>query len=307
MNTSTELYRAFTDYLAVLYRLGERRIELPATAVRALRTLGRATAPAPPSAVSASSPRPPAGSPSSRAAVPPRAVPRTAEAPAAPPVPAPPPDIRLPEGPKAERLRVLAGLVAESAACRALFQRSRNMVFGVGDPDAALMFIGEAPGEEEDAQGEPFVGRAGQLLDKMIATMGLKREQVYIANICKFRPDMPPGSTGNRKPTPEEMAVCLPYLRAQIGVIAPQVIVALGATAVEGLFALPRAPIMKLRGTWMELEGRPVMPTYHPAYLLRNDSLAEKRKVWEDLLQVMERLQLPVTPKQRDYFKSKNG
>lgn len=178
------------------------------------------------------------------------------------------------------------------------------MVFGVGDPDARIFFVGEAPGAEEDEQGEPFVGPSGQLLTKMIVAMGLKRSEVYIANICKFRPDMPVGATGNRKPTSAEMAACLPYIRAQIEVVSPRVIVALGATAVEGLFALPRAPIMQMRGQWMEWEGIPVMPTFHPSYLLRSESMIEKRKVWEDLMGVMDKCGVPVTEKQRKFFQS---
>ncbi len=167
------------------------------------------------------------------------------------------------------------------------------------------MFVGEAPGEEEDLQGEPFVGRAGQLLTKMIVAMGLTREQVYIANIVKCRPDMPAGASGNRKPTKVEMETCVPYLRAQIDVIQPTVMVALGATAVEGLVG-PVGTIGSLRGKFLEYRGTPLMPTYHPAFLLRNpNDLGNKRKVWEDLLKVMERLEMPVSDKQRGFFLAK--
>ena len=162
----------------------------------------------------------------------------------------------------------------------------------------------QAPGEDEDLQGEPFVGRAGQLLTKMIAAMGLSREQVYIGNVLKCRPDMPPGVPGNRKPTKEEMATCLPYLRAQIDVIKPSALVALGATAVEGLLG-PLGSIGSLRGRFLEYRGVPVMPTYHPSYLLRNQSNTEKRKVWEDLLKVMDKLSMPITDKQRGFFLAK--
>jgi len=185
--------------------------------------------------------------------------------------------------------------------CAHLAASRRNVVFGVGDPAARLMFVGEAPGEDEDVQGEPFVGRAGQLLTRIIQAMGLRREDVYIGNILKCRPDTPSQASGNRKPTPSEMATCLPYLLEQIRIIGPEVIVALGGTAVEGLFG-KTAGITRIRGQWMEFQGVPVMPTYHPAYLLRNQSHSEKRKVWEDMLQVMERLSLPITAKQRDYF-----
>ena len=163
------------------------------------------------------------------------------------------------------------------------------------------MFVGEAPGFDEDAQGEPFVGRAGQLLTKIIQAMGFQREDVYIANVLKCRPDMPSGASGNRKPTPEEMRTCLPWLEKQIDLIKPRVMVALGATAVEGLLGAT-TPVSKVRGRWLDFHGIPVMATYHPAYLLRNQSMSEKRKVWEDMLQVLERLGKSVTEKQRRFF-----
>lgn len=300
---SPELHDAFAAYLQVRYHLGERQLDLAGEAVRQLRQYRRPGAAAP-------EVRTPVPQPGARPA--PAAAVRFERAPvpeAAPaPEPSPEPEVfPVPGGTREEQLTAVAEGIRASVRCRALFQRSRNMVFGTGPADARLMFIGEAPGEEEDAQGIPFVGKAGQLLDKMIATMGLTREGVYIANVCKFRPDMPMGASGNRKPTPQEMQACLPFLRAQIAIIRPQVIVALGATAVEGLFQMPRAPIMKMRGTWLERDGCPVMPTYHPAYLLRNESLAEKRKVWEDLLQVMEKLGLPITSKQRGFFVGKSA
>ncbi|MDB6026968.1 MAG: polymerase, partial [Verrucomicrobiales bacterium] len=153
----------------------------------------------------------------------------------------------------------------------------------------------------EDEQGEPFVGKAGQLLTKIIQTMGYARESIYIANILKCRPDMPAGEAGNRKPTPEEMNTCLPYLLEQIDLIQPKVIVALGGTAMEGLFGKGLG-ITKLRGKWMTYRDIPTMPTYHPSYLLRNQALSEKRNVWEDMLEVLERLGKPISDKQRGYF-----
>jgi DNA polymerase len=187
--------------------------------------------------------------------------------------------------------------------CANLAAVRKNVVFGVGSIDAELMFVGEAPGAEEDERGEPFVGRAGQLLTRIIQTMGLEREQVYIANILKCRPDTPMQSTGNRPPTPEEMSRCLPYLHAQIDLIKPRVIVALGATAVDGLFGkVPGIGITKLRGKWREYRGIAVMPTYHPSYLLRPNPNNIKRETWEDMMQVMERLNMPVSEKQRGYF-----
>jgi len=184
--------------------------------------------------------------------------------------------------------------------CPHLASTRQNVVFGVGSINADLMFVGEAPGADEDALGEPFVGAAGQTLTKMINAMGLFRDKVYIANILKCRPDMPAGSSGNRKPTPEEMQTCIPYLHAQIDLIKPKVLVALGGTAMEGL--LGKSGITKLRGTWHTYRDTPLMPTYHPAYLLRNQSFSEKRKVWEDLLAVMEKLALPISDKQRGFF-----
>ncbi|MCE0498974.1 MAG: hypothetical protein LV481_13620, partial [Methylacidiphilales bacterium] len=229
--------------------------------------------------------------------------PRPASAPVTPPAAEQPP-IEIVGSSKVEQLRHLAEIASTCVKCPHLAARRHSVVFGVGDPDAKLMFVGEGPGEDEDLKGEPFVGRAGQLLTKMIAAMGLAREQVYIGNVLKCRPDMPPGASGNRKPTREEMATCVPYLRAQIDVIKPSVIVALGATAVEGLIG-PVGTIGSLRGKFLEYRGVPLMPTYHPSYLLRNQSNAEKRKVWEDLLKVMERLEMPISEKQRGFFLAK--
>ena len=190
--------------------------------------------------------------------------------------------------------------------CPHLVRSRTQVVFGVGNPKAELMFIGEAPGADEDAQGEPFVGRAGQLLTKIIQAMGFRREDVYIANVLKCRPDMPASVSGNRKPTPEEMRTCLPWLEKQIDLIKPRVMVALGATAVEGLLGAT-TPVSKVRGRWLDFHGIPVMATYHPAYLLRNQSISEKRKVWEDMLQVLERLGKSITEKQRKFFTKNEG
>ena len=163
------------------------------------------------------------------------------------------------------------------------------------------MFIGEAPGADEDQQGEPFVGRAGQLLTRILKAMNFAREDVYIANILKCRPDMPAGSFGNRPPTPTEMQTCRPYLLEQIDIIQPSVLVALGAVAVEGLLGT-RAAMRELRGRWHTYNSIPLMITYHPAYLLRNQAPSEKRKVWEDMLQVMERLERPISEQTAKLF-----
>ena len=207
-----------------------------------------------------------------------------------------------PSGTKTERLAALRAETLHCQICPHLAKSRTQVVFGVGDPEARLMFVGEAPGADEDEKGEPFVGLAGKLLTKMLTAMELTREQIYIANVLKCRPDMPGSTSGNRKPTRTEMDACLPYLRAQVAIIAPVVIVALGATAVEGLFGPQKTTISRLRGTWMELDGVPVRPTFHPSYLLHNQNLALKRLVWEDLLSVMERLPLPISEKQRGFF-----
>jgi uracil-DNA glycosylase family 4 len=185
--------------------------------------------------------------------------------------------------------------------CPHLVRARKQVVFGVGNPNAELMFVGEAPGADEDDQGEPFVGKAGQLLTKIIQTMGFERDSVYIGNVLKCRPNMPPGESGNRKPKPEEMRTCFPWLEKQIDLIKPRALVALGATAIEGLLGETR-PMNQIRGRWLDYKGIPVMATYHPAYLLRNQSLGEKRKVWEDMLLVLEKLGAPISEKQRGFF-----
>jgi DNA polymerase len=213
----------------------------------------------------------------------------------------PSPSLRRAGIDKIERLASVQSRVCACTKCPNLASTRTQTVFGVGNPDAEIMFIGEAPGADEDAQGEPFVGRAGQLLTKIIKAMGFARAEVYIANVLKCRPDVPAGSFGNRPPTPREMQTCRPYLMEQIDIIKPKVIVALGAVAVEGLLGT-RSPMRELRGRWNSFDGTPLMITYHPAYLLRNQSPSEKRKVWEDMMQVLERLEKPISEKQRNYF-----
>jgi DNA polymerase len=180
-------------------------------------------------------------------------------------------------------------------------------VLGVGNLDAKIMFVGEAPGAEEEVQGEPFVGPAGQLLTKMIGAMGLARAEVYIGNIMNWRPDLPTaaGATqvGNRPPTEEEMRYCLPYLRAQIEVVQPALLVALGSTAAQGLLGFGSFKALgEIRGQWREFAGTPLLVTYHPSYILRSQSNRSKRMIWEDLLKVMERAGLPISEKQKGYF-----
>src|SRR5207302_591194 len=209
--------------------------------------------------------------------------------------------VRTESANKAEKLAAVQERVSVCTKCPNLASSRTQTVFGVGNPDAEIMFVGEAPGADEDAQGEPFVGRAGQLLTKIIKAMGFAREEVYIANILKCRPDTPGSKFGNRPPTPKEMQTCRPYLMEQIDIIQPKVLVALGAVAVEGLLGT-RAPMRELRGRWNSFNGTPLMITYHPAYLLRNQSPSEKRKVWEDMMLVLERLEKPISEKQRNYF-----
>lgn len=186
-------------------------------------------------------------------------------------------------GDPATRRRRLEAVAEEAAGCKscALWRGRTTVVFGDGNPDADLMFIGEGPGADEDRQGIPFVGRAGQLLTKIIQAIDLRRQDVYIANIVKCRPP------GNRDPHPEEVAACRPYLERQIELVAPRVIVALGRVAAQALLG-EATPIGKLRGHWHSAFDTAVMPTYHPAALLRNSAL--KRPVWDDMQRVRDRL-----------------
>lgn len=181
------------------------------------------------------------------------------------------------------RQETLEEIRAELENCRrcALCQDRRNIVFGVGDPHARVVFVGEAPGREEDEKGEPFVGEAGRLLDRILFAMGLRREDVYICNVIKCRPP------GNRDPGSDEIEACEPYLKRQLAAIRPRLIVTLGRFAAQSLLR-DASPISRLRGHWREYEGIPLMPTYHPAYLLRNP--VSKRDAWEDVKLVMRRL-----------------
>ncbi|MBI4367109.1 MAG: uracil-DNA glycosylase [Deltaproteobacteria bacterium] len=195
------------------------------------------------------------------------------------------PDSAAPQTHRApERLEDIRADIGECTRCK-LCRGRTHIVFGVGDPRAALMFVGEGPGADEDAKGEPFVGRAGQLLDKIIEAMGYRRKEVYIANIAKCRPPQ------NRAPDPEEIATCIPFLYRQVAAIRPQVIVCLGGIAAQALLKTD-TKISSLRGRFHPLPPLPdgtrldlhVMPTFHPAYLLRNPE--QKRAVWEDMKKV---------------------
>ena len=186
--------------------------------------------------------------------------------------------------------RSLEQIRAELGDCRRckLHQKRRNIVFGVGSSTAELVFVGEGPGADEDAQGIPFVGAAGQLLTKMIEAMGFKRDEVYICNVVKCRPP------GNRDPEPEEIEACEPFLKAQLALLKPKAIVTLGKFATLTLLREPNGSITRMRGQWRKYQAIPLMPTFHPSYLLRqktpDEVNREKRKVWEDLQQVMKLL-----------------
>jgi DNA polymerase len=199
----------------------------------------------------------------------------------------------------------LQSQILACSRCSHLTASRHSVVFGVGDIHAKILFVGEAPGVEEDLSGQPFTGPAGELLTKILTAMGLGRDSVFITNIVKCRPDTPGDSVGNRKPRPDEVSKCLPWLERQIDLVQPRVLVALGASAVEGLLGKGTTGIAQLRGAWQNYRGIPLMPTYHPAYLLRNQALSEKRKVWEDMLQVLDRAGYPVSTKQRGFFLTK--
>ncbi|HJW70280.1 MAG TPA: uracil-DNA glycosylase [Candidatus Binatia bacterium] len=185
---------------------------------------------------------------------------------------------------RAGSLHDLRAAIGDCQRCKLAPHRT-NLVFGVGSPRARLVFVGEGPGADEDAQGEPFVGRAGQLLTEIITKgMRLRRDEVYIANVIKCRPP------GNRNPEPDEVASCEPFLLRQLELIAPEVVVALGKFAAQTLLRT-KTPITQLRGRWFDYRGIKLMPTFHPAYLLRNP--ADKRLVWQDIQQVMKVLGLP--------------
>ncbi len=213
-----------------------------------------------------------------------------------------PPALDIPIGSKEENWLWLRDRVLNCQVCQNHLNPGKRIVFGTGNRDADILFCGEAPGADEETQGEPFVGKAGELLTAMIKAMGLARDQVYITNIMNWRPQTG-NPFGNRPPTDQEMAFCLPYLIAQIKIIQPKVIVALGATAAKGLLGEEtKGRMARLRGQWKEFSNTPLMITYHPSFLLHQDSLASKRKVWEDLLAVMERLDMPISEKQRQFF-----
>ena len=264
------------EWLAYLAEIGIRELKSPPglAPTRPARSEARQPRPAPPARAAPSQAPSPAPAPAAAPAA--RTVPRRQAAlPLAPEVGGASVD-------PATRLAEIRVELGECMRCK-LHHGRQNIVFGVGDPRARLLFVGEGPGAEEDARGEPFVGRAGKKLDEMIAAIGLERSQVYIANVVKCRPP------DNRDPEPDEVETCSPFLFRQIAAIRPRVIVALGSPAAKTLLNT-REGITRLRGVWHEYAGIPVMPTFHPAYLLRAYTPENRRKVWEDLQAARARL-----------------
>ena len=226
----------------------------------------------------------------------------------APPVgapPAPPPRREEEKSPQSveEKLAYLVERARNWSAAKRLGTLRDTMVFSTGNPHARLMLVGEAPGHDEELQREPFVGPAGRKLNQILRAMGLTRQDVYISNICKFRPSMGSNQgTANRAPSPEEIAACLPLILAEIRAIQPVCIVCLGGCAAKGLLNSPTASVGSLRGTWQECQHIPVRVTYHPSYLLRTDTRKARRDVWEDMLAVMDKLGMPISSRQQNYF-----
>ena len=200
-----------------------------------------------------------------------------------------------------EKIASLKQQVAKWPPLQKLTDLRKTMVFSTGNPKADIMLVGEAPGYDEERLGEPFVGKAGQKLDGILKAMGVERKNTYISNIVKFRPAMPNQTTNNRKPTREEMDACLPFIREEVKVVQPKVIIALGGTAAEALLDCEDT-VASMRGKFHDYAGIPLRVTYHPSYILHNEATSEKRKLWEDMLAVMDLLKMPVSEKQRGFF-----
>ena len=278
---------AFLDYLKAEQARGVTHVALDGDARAALRALHQRL-------------RNPKPKPQ---AAPARQAPPSAPAPA--PASAPAPVVTAPElgtGDNAEQIARLRAQAENWQPARQLGSLREPLVFSTGDPTARLVLVGEAPGYEEEKRGEPFTGPAGKKLDDILKAMGFAREQVYITNIVKNRPAMARQATNNRKPNAAEMEAWLPFVKAELAVIRPACIVALGATAAEGLLGVGQG-VGAMRGRWHEFEDIPVRVTYHPSYLLRTEGRLEpKRQLWEDMLAVMEKLGMPISEKQRGYF-----
>lgn len=287
---------AVLDYLRAQQGRGSTHVHLDPDARAGLRALqeltrngGRPQAPAPEPAA-----------PAEQEFAAPAAPVRTAPAP--PPRPTGVATLTITGSTLEEKLASVRHAAENWSPARSLGTLRDTMVFATGDPASRLMLVGEAPGHDEEKKREPFVGPAGQKLDLILKAMGFTRQQVYISNIVKFRPATARQATNNRPPTPDEIAACLPLIEAEIGLIKPACIIALGGTAATGLLASAQS-VTALRGSWHDFRGIPVRVTYHPSYLLRSEhDVATKRKVWEDMLAVMERLELPISEKQRRFF-----
>jgi len=218
-----------------------------------------------------------------------------------------PPEVTLPPGDKVHQLKWLEERIKNCTVCNQELGEDAKPVFGDGSISADILFCGDAPGSDDEITGRAFTGEAGDLLSKIIEAMGLSRKDIYATNLLKWRPrhDKP---YGNRPPTIEEMNFSLPYLHAQLEIIQPKVIVALGKSVVQALLGEKVAKqFQSIRGKFHEFEGISVMPTFSPAYLLHNGTKKTKRLVWEDLMQVMEMLTLPISEKQRNFFKSNDS
>lgn len=207
-----------------------------------------------------------------------------------------------PSLPKTEQLAQLEQQLREWLTGNFPQTLRQTLVFSSGSPDGRVMLIGEAPGHEEEKALRPFEGPAGKKLDKILEAMGLNRDEVYVTNLVKFRPATPRQTTNNRKPSHAEVAAFMPVIREEIRIVRPQCIIALGATPLEALLQTD-STVSSMRGSWHEFDGTPLRVTYHPSYLLQSgESLAVKRMIWEDMLAVMEKLGMEISPKQSGYF-----
>ena len=277
---------------------GVRHVSVSDGAMAALKALAIGAAPSP---LPASSLRPPVAAGKSAAvmlAAGPKPV-AGAEAPAQLVIP-PPPIFTIPAGSKAERMQALTALIHACVETRRHLSANQHPVVGTGSLAAKVLFVGDAPTVEEVEAGKPFVGPSGDLLQRILTATAIPAEDIFLVNVMVWRPE-PPTVFGKRPPTVKELAFNHPYLKAQIEIVRPQVIVALGGQAFEALVG-SGVPITQARGQWSEFDGIPLMPTFHPNYLLHNPSATAKRTLWEDFLLVMERLAVPITEKQRAFF-----
>lgn len=275
---------------------GVRRVSITAESLAALKSLAGTPAPA---ASSATAPGKPVAAP---AAVRPAATPGPAAGVSAPPIPNPP-IFTLAAGTKAERMQALRQLVDACAETKKHLLAPQRALLGHGSLDAQVVFVGEAPTLGEMEAGQAFAGESGELLQKILATAAISPADCYFAPVMVWRPE-PPTHFAKRPPNARELAFNLPYLRAQIDVVAPRAVVALGAQAFEALHG--RTPtITQARGRWFDLGGVPLLATFHPNYLLHSPSPSAKRIVWDDFLLLLERLGLPISEKQRGFFATK--